>query len=107
MRRCEIFVHGIKAGILTESQNHDEYRFEYEADYLADSNNEPVCLAMPLRAEAYTSHRLFPFFFNMLSEGENRKMQSALLRIDEDDDFGLLLATAKVDTIGAVTVNQL
>lgn len=40
----------------------------------------------------------------MLSEGDNRKLQSRMLHIDEDDDFGILLATAQYDTIGAVTV---
>jgi serine/threonine-protein kinase HipA len=43
----------------------------------------------------------------MLSEGVNRKLQSTQLRIDEDDSFGLLMATAQSDTIGAVTVNPL
>ena len=40
----------------------------------------------------------------MLSEGANRKLQSQLLKIDERDDFGIMLATAQYDTIGAVTV---
>jgi hypothetical protein len=30
----------------------------------------------------------------MLSEGVNRKLQSTQLRIDEEDNFGLLMATA-------------
>lgn len=43
----------------------------------------------------------------MLSEGENRQIQSRLLRIDSEDDFGILLATAQFDTIGAATVKPL
>jgi len=50
---------------------------------------------------------LFAFFFNMLSEGENRQVQSQILRIDADDDFGILLATAQTDTIGAVTIKPI
>jgi len=50
---------------------------------------------------------LFSFFFNMLSEGENRQIQSQLLHIDVEDDFGILLATAQTDTIGAVTVKPI
>jgi serine/threonine-protein kinase HipA len=42
----------------------------------------------------------------MLSEGVNKRLQSTLLRIDEEDSFGLLLATAQSDTIGAVTIKQ-
>lgn len=40
---------------------------------------EPVCLAMPIRKEPYRSNHLFPYFYNMLSEGSNRQMQSLLL----------------------------
>ncbi|MEE1119243.1 MAG: phosphatidylinositol kinase, partial [Bacteroidales bacterium] len=29
------------------------------------------------------------------------------LKIDENDSFGLLLATAKYDTIGAITIQEL
>lgn len=36
----------------------------------------------------------------MLSEGENRQIQSQMHHIDADDDFGILLATAQADTIG-------
>ena len=50
---------------------------------------------------------LFPYFFNMLSEGANRQVQSTLLHIDEKDDFGIMLATAQYDTIGAVTIKPL
>ena len=55
----------------------------------------------------YLSNHLFPYFFNMLSEGENRQIQSRMLHIDEDDDFGILLATAQMDTLGAVTVKPI
>ena len=34
-------------------------------------------------------------------------MQSMLLHIDEKDDFGIMLATAQYDTIGAVTVKPI
>lgn len=71
---------------------------------MADQSNAPVCLAMPVSNKEYRSPYLFPYFFNMLSEGENREMQAGILRIDKDDDFGILLATAGFDTIGAVTV---
>ena len=43
----------------------------------------------------------------MLAEGANKAYQCRTLRIDEDDAFGLLLATAHTDTIGAITVKAL
>jgi serine/threonine-protein kinase HipA len=62
---------------------------------------------MPVRTAPYQSTFLFPYFFNMLSEGANRELQSRLLHIDENDDFGILLATAQNDTIGAVTIQPI
>ena len=106
MRKCEVYIHGIKAGTLTETDDR-AYVFEYDESYWQEKSNPPVCLAMPLEKKAYHSTYLFPFFFNMLSEGENREIQSHLLHIDREDDFGILLATARFDTIGAVTVKPL
>lgn len=101
MRQCKVYVNEVEAGLLTEEDN-GQYRFSYSDGYAGRA----VCLAMPVRSEVYTSDHLFPFFFNMLSEGANRKIQSQLLHIDENDDFGILLATAQTDTIGAVTIGE-
>ena len=102
MRQGKVFVNGTEAGILREDDS-GRFTFSYNDDY----RGRPVCLAMPLRNEEYKSDYLFPFFFNMLSEGANRKLQSQLLHIDENDDFGILLATAQIDTIGAVTIKPI
>lgn len=106
MRKCKVMVHGVVAGVLSETDSPREYQFKYNDDYI-ENNGAAVCLAMPLRKEPYHSAVLFPYFFNMLSEGENRQLQSSVLHIDKDDDFGILLATAQYDTIGAVTVKPL
>ena len=102
MRQCKVFVHDKEAGILQETDA-GEYVFTYFKDY----QDEPVCLAMPVRKAPYCSNNLFPYFFNMLSEGSNRQVQSMLLHIDENDDFGIMLATARYDTIGAVTIQPI
>ena len=99
MRECKVYVHDVEAGLLQETDDR-EYVFTYREGYQGD----PVCLAMPVRQKVYCSDHLFPYFFNMLSEGANRQVQSTLLHIDEKDDFGIMLATAQYDTIGAVTV---
>ena len=99
MRACKVFVHDMEAGLLQETDDR-EYVFKYHDGY----QGEPVCIAMPVRQEPYRSDPLFPYFFNMLSEGANRQVQSTLLHIDENDDFGIMLATAQHDTIGAITV---
>ena len=43
----------------------------------------------------------------MLSEGANKALQCITLKIDENDAFGLLLATASNDTIGSVTIKRI
>ena len=106
MRQCKVFVHGVYAGILTETDSPREYRFKYDEKY-RHQNGEPISLTMPLTDDTYRSKVLFPYFFNMLSEGENRVMQSSYLKINKDDDFGILLETACHDTPGAVTIEPI
>lgn len=106
MRSCDIYVHGIKAGVLTENDKR-EFTFAYDHDYLSSAAARPASLTLPLRPEPYHSPFLFPAFSNILSEGENRQIQSRLLRIDAEDDFGIMLATCQFDTIGAITVKPI
>ena len=63
-----------------------------------------ISLTLPKTEKIYESEFLFPFFYNMLPEGSNKQVVCKLNRIDQTDYFGLLLTTAKNDTIGAVTV---
>ncbi|MDR0572726.1 MAG: HipA N-terminal domain-containing protein [Tannerella sp.] len=103
MRKAAIYRNGKRAGILTE-ESRNKYIFRYEDAYFADSRQPPVSLTLPKTQQEYESNCLFPFFFNMLSEGANRKLQCTQLRIDENDNFGLLMATAQQDAAGAITV---
>lgn len=106
MRAVEIYRNGILAGILRE-ESREHFVFRYDDQYFNDTSKPSISLTLPKTKQEYRSEFLFPFFFNMLSEGVNRKLQSKLLRIDEEDHFGLLMATAQVDTIGAVTVKPI
>lgn len=106
MRQCEIYLHGVRCGVLKEEDT-GEFSFTYDKAYLREEKAEPVSLTLPLRSEPYRCAYLFPAFANMLSEGENRQIQSRLLRIDPDDDFGIMLATCGLDTVGAVTVKPI
>ncbi len=106
MRKVEVYRNGILSGTLTEEGRH-QFVFTYEDTYFNDINQPSISLTLLKSQKEYTSKFLFPFFFNMLSEGANRKLQSIQLRIDENDDFGLLMATAQYDTIGAVTVKPI
>lgn len=106
MRHAEVLVNKILAGILTETDD-GHYIFRYDDAYRSDSELPAISLAFPKRKEEYVANELFPFFFNMLSEGANKAVQCRTMKIDEKDSFGLLLATAKYDTIGAITINEL
>lgn len=103
MRKANVYRNGQLIGVLTQL-NQKSYEFRYDETWFANRELPAVSLTMPKTKRTYTSEHLFPFFFNMLSEGVNRKLQSRQLKIDEKDYFGLLLATAKKDTIGAITL---
>ena len=106
MKKLAIYRNKEYLGILTE-ENRDKYTFKYDDAYYSDTSKPPVSLTVPKSQQEYHSPFLFPFFFNMLSEGVNRQLQSRLLKIDEQDYFGLLSATAQYDTVGAVTVKPI
>lgn len=106
MRQELVLINKVLAGILTETDDM-RYFFKYDDRYLLDSEHRPISLAFPKRKEEFVSEELFPFFFNMLSEGVNKALQCVALKIDENDSFGLLMATAIYDTIGAVTIKEI
>ena len=93
-------------GLLTEIDR-EHYSFCYDTDYYNNPQLPAVSLTMPKTQQEYTSSYLFPVFFNMTSEGDNRIIQARNLHIDEEDDFGILLATAHTDTIGAITIKKM
>jgi len=105
MKSAQVLYNGRLAGILSKSAG--IYRFIYDKNYLATAESRPVSLTLPLREAPYESNVLFPAFVNMLSEGANKAIQDRLLKIDETDYFGLLLATAGSDNIGPLTIKEL
>lgn len=103
MRSAKVYMRNHFAGKLIETDS-KEYVFRYDDAYFNDVNLPPISLTLSKMKQEYRSNRLFPFFENMLSEGNNRELQVRMFKLDERDSFGLLLATAQYDTIGAVTV---
>ena len=102
-RMVKIYVKGNYAGILEEIDRNN-YSFRYDETYYNDPKTPPISLTMPKSQQEYFSPFLFPVFFNMTSEGDNRLVQARNLQIDETDDLGILAATAHPDTIGAITL---
>ncbi len=106
MRKAEIYRKGIFAGKLTENDNR-AFEFTYDSVYFNDNSKPAISLTLPKNQLVYSSEYLFPCFYNILSEGANRVVQSRQLKIDKNDFFGLLLATAQYDTIGAITIKPI
>lgn len=103
MKEAIVYIKGEPAGRLKVTDD-QQYIFRYDDAYFANREKQAISLTLPKAQQEYRSNTLFPFFFNMLAEGVNRRLQSRQLQIDENDHFSLLLATADVDTIGAVTI---
>lgn len=103
-RHARVLICGAPVGQLSETE--DGYDFCYLAAYLQAPRAQPVSLTLPLRAEPYHSTTVPPFFSGLLAEGALATEQCRMLRIDERDTFGRILATCR-DTIGAVTVEPL
>ena len=94
-RSAKVYIKGVYAGLLTEIDR-EHYSFCYDTDYYNNPQLPAVSLTMPKTQQEYTS-----------SEGDNRIIQARNLHIDEEDDFGILLATAHTDTIGAITIKKM
>jgi serine/threonine-protein kinase HipA len=106
MRQAKILYKDEDAGILTQNDD-GSFAFRYHDAWMADSKKPGISLTMPKAEQEYYSKFLFPFFYNMLPEGPNKLIICNYNRIDKKDYFGLLLTTAKNDSIGAVRVIKL
>ena len=105
MRKGEIRVNGIPAGVLEETEA--GFRFQYNRDYAQRSDSPAISLTLPKQTAPYESSVLFPFFAGLLTEGVAMQLQCRMLKLDENDLFGRLLKTAQDDVIGNVTVHEL
>lgn len=103
MRKAKILFKNEEAGVLTQ---HDDglFTFSYNDSWMADNNKPDISLTLPKIGQKFHSKFLFSFFYNMLPEGSNKQVVCKLNRIDQTDYFGLLMTTAKFDSIGAVRV---
>ena len=106
MRKLAIYRNGELTGQLVE-ESPESYVFIYDEMYYHHSEKPAVSLTLKKNKREHRSNYLFPFFYNMLSEGANKKLQCRHLKIDEEDHFGLLMETAHNDVIGPITVKKM
>jgi HipA-like protein len=103
MRQAKVLYKNEVAGLLSQLDD-GSFVFSYDAAWRSNTNKPSISLTLPKNKKKYQSPFLFPFFFNMLPEGTNKQVVCNYHKIDEDDYFGLLMITAKTDSIGAVTI---
>jgi len=94
---------GVVAARLVESVDRRFALFRYDDAYLGRADAVPVSLTLPLSPDPVETWGLHPFFRNLLPEGWLRGLAVRKLRVDESDEFGLLVATG-ADCAGAVEV---
>ncbi|MFA9212549.1 MAG: HipA N-terminal domain-containing protein [Candidatus Methylacidiphilales bacterium] len=106
MRKAKVLFKNEEAGILTQ---HDDgsFSFRYQDEWIANNSKQSISLTLPKTEKEFHAKYLFPFFFSMLPEGSNKQVVCKLNRIDQEDHFGLLMYTAKNDSIGAVTIRKM
>lgn len=103
LREGKVYIRSVFAGIIQETDT--GYLFQYDPDYLQSEHACAVSLTLPLQAEAYQSHTLFPFFDGLIPEGWLLTLASRNWKIDPADRFGLLMVACR-DCIGIVTVRE-
>lgn len=105
MREAIIYYRDIPAGVLTEVEEDEMYRFQYLDSYLSMPEANPISLSFPLRKEAYEKEVLFPFFDGLIPEGWLLEVALRNRDISILDRMSLLLLCCK-DCIGAVSVRE-
>jgi len=105
MRQADVLYKKEIAGLLTQLDN-GSFTFKYNDQWFKDKNKPAISLTLPKTQQNYHSKHLFSFFYNMLPEGSNKQTVCFENRIDTKDYFGILITTAKKDTIGAVTIKK-
>ena len=100
MRKAIVFVHGKRAGILTEVSANN-YNFLYDENYQGTA----VSLTMPTSHKKYSYPSFPPFFEGLLPEGVQLDGLLRNGKLDKKDYFSQLIATGN-DLVGSVTVKS-
>lgn len=103
IRKARVLKNGKVAGALLASKR--RFVFLYDTDYL-DKGGSSIAINLPKSKVIFYSKCLFPFFSGLLPEGENRADICKRLKINVNDDFAVLLALCKNESIGDITVQE-
>ena len=73
MKCVTVYVKGVEAGVLARFKR-GGYEFRYTRAY-QESARPSVALSLPKREAVHRSNVLFPFFYGLLAEGAQKRMQ--------------------------------
>jgi serine/threonine-protein kinase HipA len=77
--------------------------FGYDANWAEKEQAPPISLTLPVRAAAYETRGIHPYFLGLLPEGWLFNLALSRLKISRDDAFGLVLALCR-DCVGATRI---
>jgi len=81
MRKAEITMQGVLAGILEEFERGRVYRFSYHEGY----KGPPISLTLPVEEKVFEFDRFPPFFDGLLPEGMMLESLIKKLKIDRHE----------------------
>jgi serine/threonine-protein kinase HipA len=102
VKRAEVSMHGMPAGILEEIEVGKKYRFTYLENY----QGPPVSLTMPVERKEFVYDHFPPYFDGLLPEGLLLEGLLKQRKIDQYDYLSQLIAVGN-DLVGAVTVREI
>ncbi|WP_394223269.1 HipA N-terminal domain-containing protein [Alteromonas gracilis] len=98
--KADVFLYDKRVGVL--EKHVQGYTFCYRRDYFGPA----LSMSLPLSEFPYNSETLFPFFKSLLPEGWLLKQYARAQKIDERDEFGLLVNNGE-DLLGAVAIKPI
>lgn len=66
--------------------------FEYDIDYLSDTENHPLSVSLPFSKKTFSQKECIPYFYGLLPEGDVKKKIAAELHVSETSTLKLLEA---------------
>jgi len=101
MRQAVVFVHGKRAGILSE-EIAQGYSFTYDENY----QGVAVSLTMPVSQKRYSYSHFPAFFEGLLPEGFMLEGLLRITKIDKNDYMSQLIAIGN-NLVGSVTIKEI
>lgn len=98
-RSAKVFLYNEPVGQI--HQDDIGFHFSYFKDYVGI----PLSLSLPVAQQHFYSEQLFPYFASLIPEGWLKAKYSALQKIDEHDQFGILLNNGE-NMLGAITIKR-